>query len=268
MCALRDEMVEKHGYARTPRVGAAGGIATPASAAAAFAMGASYVVTGSINQAAVEAGTSALVKEMLSQSSQADCVMAPAADMFEMGVKVQVLKFGTMFSVRGKKLYEIYVQYPTLESIPAPVRAQLERDYFRQTLEEAWASTRAFFEKRDPSQIVKAEADPKHKMALVFRAYLGLASRWAINGDASRKVDYQIWCGPAMGAFNEWVKGTFLERPERRTVVDIALNVLYGAAYLARANQLKQQGVSLSARAQRFAPREKSQLESLIGGGN
>jgi PfaD family protein len=264
MLALRDELQEKFRYATPPRVGAAGGIATPASAAAAFAMGASYVLVGSVNQSCVEAGTSPLVKEMLARSSQADVIMAPAADMFEMGVKVQVLKFGTMFAVRGKKLYDLYREYADLGQIPKTTREVLERDYFRSTLEEAWEQTRAFFEKRDPRQIDRAEKDPKHKMALVFRAYLGQASKWAIQGDASRKVDFQIWCGPAMGAFNEWVKGSFLEPAENRRVVPVALNILVGAAVLGRVNALRAQGVAVPASAQRFAPREPAELEKLL----
>ena len=48
-------------------------------------------------------------------------------------------------------------------------------------------------------------------MALVFRWYLGQSSRWANAGEPTRKLDYQVWCGPAMGAFNEWAKGSFLE---------------------------------------------------------
>ncbi len=271
MIALRDEIAAKQGYDRAtggstavprrPRVGAAGGIATPASAAAAFAMGAAYVLTGSINQACVEAGTSAAVKEMLAASSQADVMMAPAADMFEMGVKVQVLKFGTMFAVRAKKLYDVFLAHESLEAIPAPLRATLERDFLRQSFAEAWASTRAYFEKRDPSQVVRAEQDPKHKMALVFRAYLGLASRWAIQGEPTRKVDYQVWCGPAMGAFNEWAKGSFLEKAEDRRVVPIALNILTGAAVLARASALRAQGVPASPR---FAPRPLHEIEGLL----
>ena len=53
-------------------------------------------------------------------------------------------------------------------------------------------------------------------MALVFRWYLGQSSSWANAGEPSRTVDYQIWCGPAMAAFNEWVRGSFLEQPENR----------------------------------------------------
>ena len=204
MLALADEMQARHGY-RTPlRLGVAGGIATPESTAAAFAMGAAYVLTGTINQACVEAGTSPAVREMLARSSQADVTMAPAADMFEMGVQVQVLKWGTMFAVRARNLYRLYRAYVSLDEIPAASRLILERDYFRSTLAEAWTKTRDYFAVRDPEQVVRAERDPKHRMALVFRSYLGQTSRWANSGEASRKGDYQIWCGPAMGAFNGW----------------------------------------------------------------
>src|SRR6185436_19325351 len=121
------------------------------SACAAFAMGAAFVLSGSINQSCIEAGTSDTVREMLAQASSADVAMAPAADMFEMGVKVQVLKWGTMFSVRARKLYDLYREHDSIEELPTPQRAILERDFFRCTLEEAWEKTRQFFERRDPS---------------------------------------------------------------------------------------------------------------------
>ena len=111
MIALRDRLQEKFRYAETLRVGAAGGIATPASAAAAFAMGAAYVVTGTVNQACVESGSSDTVRKMLAEAGQADVSMAPAVDMFEMGVELQVLKRGTMFAMRSKKLYQMYRRY-------------------------------------------------------------------------------------------------------------------------------------------------------------
>jgi NAD(P)H-dependent flavin oxidoreductase YrpB (nitropropane dioxygenase family) len=70
-------------------------------------MGAGYVLVGSINQACVESGTCDMVRQMLADAEQADTAMCPAADMFEMGVKVQVLKRGTMFAMRATKLYEL-----------------------------------------------------------------------------------------------------------------------------------------------------------------
>lgn len=250
LLALRDRMQSEHGYDEKTcplRVGAAGGIATPASASAAFAMGAAFIVTGTVNQACVESGSSDAVRQMLAQTQQADVTMAPAADMFEMGVKLQVLKRGTMFAMRAQKLFELYRGYDSLEALPAAEKANIEKTIFRASLAEVWQKTRDFFTELDPSQIHKADRDPKHKMALVFRWYLGLSSRWANAGDDTRQIDYQVWCGPAMGAFNEWAKGSHLEHAENRRVADVAMNLLYGAAVSARAAMLQVQGVKVNA---------------------
>jgi PfaD family protein len=243
--ALRDRLQKEYRYASPPRVGLAGGIATPSSVVAAFAMGAAYIVTGSINQACVESGSSAPVRKMLAEAGQADVTMAPAADMFEMGVKVQVLKRGTMFPMRAAKLFELYRGYPSWEAIPEAERVQVEKTLFRASFDEIWMKTKEFFMRRDATQLPKAESDPKHRMALVFRWYLGLSSRWANAGEAGRQLDYQVWCGPAMGAFNEWTKGSQLEKPENRTVVGVAWNLLYGACVLLRQQSLRQVGVHL-----------------------
>ncbi|MGH9346272.1 MAG: PfaD family polyunsaturated fatty acid/polyketide biosynthesis protein [Vicinamibacterales bacterium] len=253
--ALRDELAAQHGYTRPIRVGAAGGLGTPRAVAAAFALGAAYVLTGSINQAAVESGLSATGKAMLAEADLPDVMMAPAADMFELGVRVQVLKRGTMFGVRAAKLYDAYRTYPSLEAIPADVRTRLERDVLHATVEEIWSETARFWQHRDPAEAARAERDPKHRMALVFRWYLGKSSRWAIDGEASRRADYQIWCGPAMGSFNRWVHGSFLAPPANRSVVQIARNLLEGAAVVTRAHQVRTYGVAVPAAAFEFRPR-------------
>ncbi|MBC2709967.1 MAG: PfaD family polyunsaturated fatty acid/polyketide biosynthesis protein [Desulfosarcina sp.] len=263
MKALRDEMAVQHDYGIPLRVGLAGGIATPESAAAAFAMGAAYILTGSVNQSCVEADTSGLVKKMLAEARQADVIMAPAADMFEMGVKVQVLKRGTMFSMRGSKLYDIYRTYDRFEDVPESQRKLVEGSFLKYSFEQEWENTRAFFEQRDPAQVDRAEKDPKHKMALVFRSYLGQASLWAKRGVPDRAIDYQIWCGPAMGAFNEWVKGSSLEPPENRKTVSVAMNLLYGAAVISRLNGLKNQGIDLPFAAGTVSPITDAQIQSL-----
>jgi trans-AT polyketide synthase, acyltransferase and oxidoreductase domains len=253
--SLRDRIVQERAYRRPIRIGAAGGLGTPTSIAAAFQMGAAYVMTGSINQACVESGLSQEGKKLLLQAGLADVVMAPAADMFELGVEVQVLSRGTMFAPRARKLYELYRAHPGLEAIPAEERARLEKEMLQCSVADAWASTRAYWQARDPREIEKAEKDPKHKMALVFRSYLGQSSRWAIAGDVPRRVDYQIWCGPAMGAFNDWAKGSFLEKLEERGVVQVALNLLEGAAVVTRAQQLRSYGVPVPAEAFDYRPR-------------
>jgi PfaD family protein len=252
---LRDRLCVEYGYIDPVRVGAAGGLGTPAALAAAFAAGAAYVQTGTVNQACVESGLHASARAMLAQADMADVIMAPAADMFELGVDVQVLRRGSLFAVRARKLYELYRQWPSLEAIPEAERRRVEQDILRADIAAAWASTRAFWLSRDPAQVARAESDPKHRMALVFRAYLGLSSRWAIDGFAERAADYQIWCGPAMGAFNRWVRGSCLEPVENRRVLQVALNLLEGAAVLSRVQQLRSFGVAVPASAFDFRPR-------------
>lgn len=256
--ALRDELAERYGYPRPIRVGAAGGLGTPGAVAAAFALGAAYVLTGSINQAAVESGLSEAGKAMLAEADLPDVIMAPSADMFELGVRVQVLRRGTLFGVRAAKLYEAYRGHDSLEAIPAELRARLERDVLGAGFDEVWAETLGFWRRRDPAEAERAERDPKHRMALVFRWYLGKASRWAIDGEPSRRADYQIWCGPAMGSFNRWVEGSFLAAPGNRTVVQIARNLIEGAAVLTRVHQARTCGVAVPEAAFRFRPRRLS----------
>ena len=243
--ALRDTIQAKYQYEIPVRIGAAGGIATPTSALGAFMMGAGYVVTGSVNQACVEAGTSEYTKNLLAQVDMTDVMMAPAADMFEMGVKLQVVKRGTMFGLRSQKLFELYRNYNSIEEIPITEREKLERQIFRKSLTEVWQDTVTYFQQREPEQIAKTINNPKRKMALIFRSYLGLSSRWSITGEKGREIDYQIWCSPAMGAFNNWVKDSYLAIPNNRRVVDIAEKIMFGAAFLYRLQSLKLQGISL-----------------------
>ena len=245
ICEIRNEYMRKYAYKRPIRVGAAGGISTPQSMISAFSMGADYVVTGSVNQCCVEADTSQIAKEMLCKAEAHDVKMAPAADMFEMGVKLQVLKQGTMFAMRAEKLYSVYKTYNSLEEIPDKERIMLEKTIFRQPLSEVWEDTKTFFMKRDPVQIDKAAKNPHHKMALVFRSYLGRSSIWAKTGEQDRKIDYQIWCGQAMGSFNEWVKGSSLDPIENRQVAPVAKNLLRGAVILNRINILRSQGIEV-----------------------
>jgi PfaD family protein len=243
MIAERNAVQEEQHYPTPVRIGAAGGISTPESALAALMAGAAYIVTGSINQSCVESAASEHTRDLLAKADMADVIMAPAADMFEMGVKVQVLKRGTMFAMRASKLYDTYRDYESVEAIPEKTRKQIEEQILQRSMDEVWKDTVTFFEKRDPKQIQKAEANPKHKMALIFRWYLGLSSRWSSRGEPGREMDYQIWCGPAMGTFNDWVGGTYLETMANRHVADINLHILTGAAYLYRIRILEAQGV-------------------------
>lgn len=242
---LRDELSPPEGWPRPIRIGAAGGLADPAGVAAAFALGADYVVTGTVNQLARESGTSDAARAMLAAAGLADVTMAPAADMFELGVDVQVLRRGTLFPQRARKLYELYRSYASLDQLPDDVRALLEREIFRADLDDIWRECETFWSARDPQSLARASRDAHHRMALVFRWYLGQTTRWAREGAGDRQQDYQIWCGPGIGAFNAWTAGTPLANPSERTVVSIGLNLLAGAVRLTRAQQLRAAGVAV-----------------------
>ncbi len=243
---LRDEVASKFPSAANIRIGAAGGLGTPDSICAALALGADYLVIGSVHQACVESGSSDTVREMLAGAGPADVIMAPASDMFEMGVHLQVLRSGTLFGPRARKLLELYRAHSSIDEIAAADLQRLERDLFQMPIDEVWNQTRTFFLEREPAQIDRARQDPHHKMALVFRWYLGLSSEWANQGIPGRKLDYQIWCGPAMGAFNEWTRGSWLEATENRRVADVSRALMHGAALSTRREDLRRQGIPLS----------------------
>ena len=193
---------------------------------------------------------------MLINAGVADVAMAPAADMFELGIKVQVLKRGSIFAAHANKLYDLYRRYDSLDALPEKDRDWLEKQILKMPVDRAWAEVRAYqLRKNNPEKVAKAEAEPKLKMAMVFRRHLFLCSQWARDGNGERKADYQIWCGPAMGAFNDWVRGSFLENLANRGVAQIGKNLLEGAAVIQRAQQLRGFGVPVKATAFEYRPR-------------
>ena len=183
---------------------------------------------------------------MLSEVGPADVIMAPASDMFELGVHLQVLRRGTLFGPRAKRLLELYRNHNSIEEIPTAERERLENEIFRMPLDQVWQQTHNFFIEREPAQIEKAATDAKHRMALLFRWYLGKSSDGANSGDPERQLDYQIWCGPAMGAFNEWTRGTWLAAPNARRIADVSRALMRGASLATRRESLRRQGISLS----------------------
>jgi len=232
MFVLRDEMMSKYRYKTPVRIGGAGGIGTPHSAAAAFVMGADFIVTGSINQCTVEAGTSDHAKNLLQELNVQDTDYAPAGDMFEIGARVQVAKRGLFFPARANKLYELYQRHNSIEEIDAKTRQQIQDRYFKRSFDDVWEETRSYFLRNNPNRLAEVERNPKQKMALIFKWYFVHTTRLAMLGSEDQRVDYQIHCGPAMGAFNQWVKGTDLQSWRNRRVADIGSRIMMGAASL------------------------------------
>jgi trans-AT polyketide synthase/acyltransferase/oxidoreductase domain-containing protein len=242
--ALRDQCA-----ALTPRfgpayVGAAGGIGTPEAAAAMWIMGADFILTGSINQCTVEAATSGAAKDMLSLMDVHDTDYAPSGELFELGSKVQVLKKGIFFPARATKLVALYRQYESLDEIDGKTRAMIEERYLKRSFEAVFEETAAAY---PGPQVERARTSPKHRMALVFRRYFRDSTRWALAGDLANKVDFQIQCGPAMGAFNHWAARNGLAAWSDRHVDDIGLRLMdETAALLGRRFRAMQAGAALT----------------------
>ena len=231
--SMTRELQEKYQYSDPIHIGLAGGIGTPEAAASAFIMGADFILTGSINQCSVEAKMSAVVKTMLQDINVQDTEYAPAGDMFELGAKVQVLRRGVFFPARANKLFMLYSHYNSLDEIPEKIKTQLEEKYFKKTFQEIWEETKGYFEKKgDQYNLKKAEKNQKHKMALVFRWYFNHSAKLALAGEEKNRIDFQIHTGPALGAFNQWVKGTQLESWENRHVDLIAEKLMGETAQL------------------------------------
>ncbi|HEY8360397.1 MAG TPA: PfaD family polyunsaturated fatty acid/polyketide biosynthesis protein [Ramlibacter sp.] len=230
MVRLRDRLQQAHGFDTPVRVGAAGGIGTPEAAACAFMLGAEFLVTGSINQCTVEAGTSEAVKDMLQGLSVRDTAYAPAGDLFEMGSKIQVMKKGVFFPTRAGRLYDLWRQHGSLDEIDAGARREIQDKYLQRSFDEVWRETRDHYAREFPEEIERAERNAKVRMALVFRWYFVHTMRLALAGGADQRVDWQVHTGPALGAFNEWVRGTPLEDWRARRADDVARHLMQATA--------------------------------------
>ncbi|NSL85660.1 ACP S-malonyltransferase [Chitinophaga sp. Mgbs1] len=223
----RDEYMKKYGYLRVVRVGAAGGIGTPEAAAAAFVLGADFILTGSVNQCTVEAGMSDVVKDILQRINVQDTTYAPAGDMFEIGAKAQVLKRGVLFPARANWLFDLYQYYASLEEINETVKQELQERVFKRSFEEVYKDVEAHYSWSGRENTIHT---PKQKMACIFKWYFGHTLRQTIKGVEEFRTDFQVQTGPAMGAFNQWVKGTHLESWHNRHVDDIAVRIMKDAA--------------------------------------
>jgi trans-AT polyketide synthase/acyltransferase/oxidoreductase domain-containing protein len=200
-------------------VGAAGGIGTPEAAAAALLMGAEFLLTGSINQCTVEAATSPAAKDILQSVSVHDVDIAPWTELFELGAKNTVARKGLFYPARAMKLHELWRAHDRYTDIDPATRQQIEQRYLRRPFAEVLAE-------------LGESGNPKQDMATVFRTYITQGLMLARDGDPARKVDYHIPCGPAMGSFNDWVRGTQLEHWQRRHVDTITEHLLTATAKL------------------------------------
>lgn len=213
--AVAAHLTERFGYEEALRVGVSGGIGTGEAAAAAFLLGADFIVTGSVNQCAVESATSNAVKDLLCTLRVQDVAYVSAGDVFDPERAFQVVKKGSLFKARADRLLRL-ARRESLSLEDRHALEQLAAACFGQSLDAALASD--------------GNTDSTDPAARLMARYLEQSLRWAIQGDLEHATNYQIPSGPAIGAFNEWVRGTELEDRSHRTIAAIAEKIMNGAA--------------------------------------
>ena len=191
-------------------------------------------------------GTSDAVRRMLAQAQQADIAMAPAADMFEMGVKVQVLKRGTLFAMRAAKLYELYRAHESLDRFPKPSGPIWKRPSSVPRSRRSGSRPRT----SSRSEIRRESNAPS---AIPSRRWPWFsAGTWECRRNGPTREIRRGRSTTRSGAARRWrhsttgCAGTFLEHPENRRVATVALNILYGAAVLTRAPDREHAGRCLA----------------------
>ena len=226
---LAVEVSRSRGSDAVARVGAAGGLGTPDAIVAAFMLGAEFVMTGSVNQCTVEAGTSDVVKSMLQELDVQNTDYAPAGDMFEIGAKIQVMKKGVFFPMRASKLYDLWRGNESWDVLDARVKSDIEGNYFQSSFENVCAQCYDHYRQRMPSEIERAERNPKQRMAMAFKWYFVHSMRMALRGERDQVLNFQVHCGSSMGAANRWLKRTDLESWRSRHA-DVLADRLMGEA--------------------------------------
>lgn len=230
---IRKNCTRTYQYKSNIFVGAAGGIGTPYAAFCMFLLDADFIMTGSVNVASVEAGISDCGKEKLLQLDIQDTGYTSAVDFFEFGSRVQVMKKGSLFCAKARRLYELYGQFDSIEEIDDKTKEMLISRYFHKELD---IILKEALELRPQEYI-----DDKVKLRLLFQWYLIQTQKYTISGNRENLSDFQIYCSSAMGAFNRYVKGTKLERLDNRRVDLIGRMIMDGARELAvkKRNQIK-----------------------------
>lgn len=239
---VRDDLARGTALDEVPRIGAAGGIGTPEAIAAAFALGAEFVVAGSIHQCTPEAGTSTLAKEMLAEMGIHDTAYAPAGDLFGTGARVQVVKRGTLFAARANQLYQAYRTFDGIDHLPGRTRDTIER-FMGHSLDDVWTLSQARLADR-PAELAHLQGNEKARMARIFKWYFSHSIAAAMEGAPAERANFQIHSGSAMGAFNAFAAGTGLADWRDRHVEVLAQTLMEQAEHQWRGNGAALQGMA------------------------
>ena len=252
---LRDELASQYRLQRPVRVGAAGGLGSPLSVAGAFAMGAAYVMTGSVNQACVESGLSARAAPcrpvwVLPMSSW------PRRPTCSSLVSICRSSSAGPCSVRGpKKLYELYVSNSGLHAIVGEPRRDLEKK------SSGKASRKSGRRRSSSGSVVTPRSSSWPRATRSTRWPWYSAGIWASRVGGRSRVRPTARSTTRFGAGRPWARSTAgcATASSRHLSVVRSFrsrsNLLEGAAQITRAQQARTSGVPVPTNAFHYKPR-------------
>ena len=181
---------------------------------AAFALGAAYVLTGSVNQACGRVRALRPRREDARPGRVADVIDgARGRHVRAWASRCRCCKRGTMFGARAAKLYEAYRSLPLAGGNPRRRRARLERRRCTPRSTRSGPTPSEFWQQRDPGEIARASATPSTRWRWSSAGTSGNQASWAIDGEPDRRADYQILVRARDGRVQRWTQGRFLAEP-------------------------------------------------------
>ncbi|WP_234889845.1 beta-ketoacyl synthase N-terminal-like domain-containing protein [Agrobacterium vitis] len=137
------------------------------------------------------------------------------------GMRARMLKRGVFFPARASRLLGLWRDYEAMQDVPPATRQSVEKTILHKTFDEAVQHS-----KTRPGQTAIASLSPKAQMAAVFSDYISESFFLAQRAQPDRVVDYAIYTGSALGAFNQTVQGTPLEHWSARHVDRVMKHLL------------------------------------------
>lgn len=224
--AKKNALIKKYGYSENIHVGAAGSIGDPVSALDAFLLGADFIMTGSVNQCTAEAEISDMIKNKLQKVEIQDTEIIPTSHVYEIGMKMQVLKKGVFFTARALKLYEIYNKISKIEDIEPELLAQIQDKYFGKSIDAIYSEIKNELSEKE---IDRAETDSKFKFGLIIYWYYNYCTECAIRNDNVQNLNCLIPVSCAMGRINNFLEKTEYSDWKNRHPDIIAKLIMSGA---------------------------------------
>jgi trans-AT polyketide synthase/acyltransferase/oxidoreductase domain-containing protein len=231
---VRERVAARCPAASRVPMGVAGGIGCPAGVAAAFALGADFVLTGSINQCTQEANTSSAVKDRLCTVGLEDTHALAGASAWSLGA-IQMLRKGTLFPANARRALTLHEAFQSWDKLGAAERERLERQYCELAMADALSLRSEVLNSFVPQLALVTQNDVYARVAAALHGYFDRAERMAQRGELTEEHQFLVHTGPALAAFNAWCAATPWADWRPRSVGAIARRLMNEAAELLRA---------------------------------